>query len=303
MTCETQKSVARVMAKTSAVIVVLCVGFLLADTYRVWLLTPGDKTRVEALEESVKMEALVAIELTSERDRQTLVSLERDLVNETVGTVLLIASALFLTAMKWLSVLEKQPELPLERLVALKALPATVAKATAAPKGAAAVGDSAEEPEIDLSIVDDIINKEGRSREAAIPILQAIQSHYRYLPDEALKKVCDETEITPAQIAGTSSFYSQFRSSPVGKHVVKICHGTACHVSGIVPIHDEMRRYLSIPADADTDPKRLFTLDKVACLGCCSLAPVIMIDEHTVGRLTPASACGALHDTEPGESE
>jgi NADH:ubiquinone oxidoreductase subunit E len=85
--------------------------------------------------------------------------------------------------------------------------------------------------------------------------------------------------------------------------VVKVCHGTACHVSGIVPIHDEMRRYLSIPADADTDPKKLFTLDKVACLGCCSLAPVIMIDEHTVGRLTPASACEALHGTEPGGSE
>ncbi len=301
MNRDTQKSVARVMAKTSAVIVVLCVGFLLVDTYWVWLITPSDKIRVVELEESVKMEALVAIELTSERERQTFVSLERDLVNETVGTVLLVAGALFLTAMKWLGVLGKQPELSLEKLVALKALPATVAKATAKPKVTAAVADSTEEPEIDLSIVDDIINKEGRSREAAIPILQAIQSHFRYLPDEALKKVCEETEITPAQIAGTSSFYSQFRSSPVGKHIVKVCHGTACHVSGITPIHDEMSRYLSIPADADTDPKRLFTLDKVACLGCCSLAPVIMIDENTVGRLTPASACEALHDTEPEE--
>jgi NADH:ubiquinone oxidoreductase subunit E len=191
----------------------------------------------------------------------------------------------------------------MDRLVALKALPATVAKSTANPRVAAAADDSTEEPEIDLSIVDDIIIKEGRNREAAIPILQAIQTHFRYLPDEALKKVCEETDITPAQIAGTSSFYSQFRRSPVGKHVVKVCHGTACHVSGIVPIHDEMRRYLSIPEDADTDPKRKFTLDKVACLGCCSLAPVMMIDEHTVGRLTPATACAALHETEPGDSE
>jgi NADH:ubiquinone oxidoreductase subunit E len=230
------------------------------------------------------------------------VSLERDLVNETVGTVLLISSAFFLIGVKWIGVLGKQTPIPLDKLVALKALPATVAKATAKPRRATTVTDSTEEPELDLSILDDIINKEGRSREAAIPILQAIQSHFRYLPDEALKKVCEETEITPAQIAGTSSFYSQFRRSPVGKHVVRVCHGTACHVSGIVPIHDEMRRYLSIPEDADTDPKRLFTLDKVACLGCCSLAPVIMIDEHTVGRLTPAGACEALHDTEPGES-
>ena len=63
-------------------------------------------------------------------------------------------------------------------------------------------------------------------------MLQAIQSHYRYLPDEALRRVCERTEITPAQIAGSSSFYGQFRRSPVGRHVVRVCHGTACHVAG-----------------------------------------------------------------------
>ena len=142
----------------------------------------------------------------------------------------------------------------------------------------------------------------GGSREAAIPILRAIQSHYGYLPDEALQKVCELTDITPAQIAGTSSFYAQFRRSPVGKHIVKICHGTACHVAGVQQITEEIRRYLAVPPDSDTDPRRLFTLDNVACLGCCSLAPVLMIDEQTVGRLTPATACESLRTVEPEQS-
>jgi NADH:ubiquinone oxidoreductase subunit E len=122
------------------------------------------------------------------------------------------------------------------------------------------------------------------------------------LPDEALNRVCELTEITPAQIAGTSSFYAQFRRSPAGKHIVKICHGTACHVTGATQVSEELRRHLEISPDADTDAERLFTLDNVACLGCCSLAPVIMIDEQTFGRLTPSSACQALHEVEPRHS-
>jgi NADH:ubiquinone oxidoreductase subunit E len=220
----------------------------------------------------------------------------RDEVNTAVGWILLIHSALFLTGMKWLDRFRNEPIVPVEKLVEAHATPATAAKTTAAATPSAA---SPEPPEIDLTFVDRIVAEKGRGPEAAIPILHAIQEHYRYLPDEALKRVCELTDITPAQIAGTSSFYAQFRRSPVGKHVVKVCHGTACHVSGIVQITDEMHRYLAIPDGTDTDPKRLFTLDKVACLGCCSLAPVMMIDEHTVGKLTPASACEALHATEP----
>ena len=94
----------------------------------------------------------------------------------------------------------------------------------------------------------------------------------------------------PAQIAGTSSFYSQFRRSPVGRRVVRVCHGTACHVAGADQITEELRRHLDIPPNEDTDSQRLFTLDKVACVGCCSLAPVMMIEEDTAGRLTPATA-------------
>jgi NADH:ubiquinone oxidoreductase subunit E len=157
-------------------------------------------------------------------------------------------------------------------------------------------------PQVDLSFVDDLVAAEGRSKEAAIPILQAIQSHYRYLPDEALRRVCELTEVTPAQIAGTSSFYARFRRSPVGDHIVRVCHGTACHVAGARQITEELRRQLHIPEGADTDPSRRFTIDEVACLGCCSLAPVLMVDEQTAGRLTPMAAVAALdrvRDKEP----
>ncbi len=152
-------------------------------------------------------------------------------------------------------------------------------------------------PELDLSFVDQVVAQIGRGKEAAIPLLQAIQDHYRYLPDEALRRVCELTEITPAEIAGTSSFYGQFRRSPVGEHIVRVCHGTACHVSGARQITEELRRYLAIPDGEDTDGARLFTLDEVACLGCCSLAPVLMVDGHTAGKLTPATACDALKVT------
>jgi NADH:ubiquinone oxidoreductase subunit E len=125
-------------------------------------------------------------------------------------------------------------------------------------------------------------------------LLQAIQSHYRYLPDEALRRLCELTDITPAEITGISSFYARFRRSPAGEHVVRVCHGTACHVAGARQITEELRRYLAIPEGADTDPARQFTLDEVACLGCCSLAPMLMVDGQPAGKLTPATASQAL---------
>jgi NADH:ubiquinone oxidoreductase subunit E len=125
-------------------------------------------------------------------------------------------------------------------------------------------------------------------------MLQAIQEHYRYLPDDVLRGVCERTEITPAQLAGSSTFYARFRHEPLGRRVVRVCHGTACHVAGAGPITEELRRHLGIPDDGDTDPRRLFTIDEVACVGCCSLAPVMMIEDETAGRLTPARARQAI---------
>jgi NADH:ubiquinone oxidoreductase subunit E len=180
------------------------------------------------------------------------------------------------------------PVLVLGSVAGLQARP----KEDGAPKAAS--------PPIDLTFVDELVRREGRSPEAAIPILQAIQEHYRYLPDEAMRRVCELTEITPAQIAGTSSFYTRFRRSPVGKHIVRVCHGTACHVAGAGQINEELRRALNIPEGADTDDAREFTVEEVACLGCCSLAPVVMVDERTSGKLTRATARGVLTAAQKG---
>jgi NADH:ubiquinone oxidoreductase subunit E len=158
-------------------------------------------------------------------------------------------------------------------------------------------------PTEDLTFIDGLVAKQGCGKEGAIGLLQAIQKHYRYLPDDALRRLCELTEITPAQLAGTSSFYGQFRRTPAGKHTVRVCHGTACHVAGARQVTDELRRYLAIPEGADTDPARMFTVDEVACLGCCSLAPVLLLDGRTAGRLTPSSASAALAHVEETAAE
>ncbi len=150
--------------------------------------------------------------------------------------------------------------------------------------------------EIDLSFVNTTVDRLGRGRETVIPMLQAIQEHYRYLPPEALERVCELTEITPASITGVSTFYTQFRHRPVGKHIISVCHGTACHVKGSGLIQEALERHLQITDNEDTDPDGRFTVQKIACLGCCTLAPVIQIDERTYGRLTPPMVPEVLAD-------
>ena len=138
---------------------------------------------------------------------------------------------------------------------------------------------------INLSYVDQLITEAGCKREALVPILQSLQSHYRYLPDAALQRVCELTEVTAAQLISVATFYTQFRRKPVGKHIIKVCHGTACHVAGAPHITDELRRQLHIASGEDTDPTRNFTVEQVACMGCCTLAPVVQFDDTTLGHL------------------
>jgi NADH:ubiquinone oxidoreductase subunit E len=221
----------------------------------------------------------------AEQKRVTAARLARKTRDNAVAWVLIAAATAFLTFAKEL-VEPRKPRAPKGR---------SETRGSRADEGVRPTLAAA--PELDLSFVEQIVSQIGRGKEAAIPLLQAIQNHYRYLPDEALRRVCELTEITPAEIAGTSSFYGQFRRSPVGEHIVRVCHGTACHVSGARQITEELRRYLAIPDGEDTDAARLFTLDEVACLGCCSLAPVLMVDGHTAGKLTPATACEALKVT------
>lgn len=273
-------------------VVVLCTLFLVLSFFWSTLQEVVDKSLVKSMEEAVQLDAAVSIELTAERERQTNRSLARDKAKKYVSWVLIAGAGVFLLAVNWKKSLDGSSALPFEVLQRYRRGTETVADSLVVPLWEL---ETSEVAQLDLTYVEQIVEQEGQSADAAIPILRAVQQRYGYLPDDALKKVCELTEITPAQIAGTSTFYSQFRRSPVGKHLVKVCHGTACHVSGAVQVTEELRRFLAIPDDADTDPTRTFTVEKVACIGCCSLAPVMMVDEHTVGRLTPVQACRALN--------
>lgn len=146
--------------------------------------------------------------------------------------------------------------------------------------------------------IDQIIAEKGVEGKSVIPILQAIQNTYNYLPEEALKYVCEKTEITPEQIVGVASFYSQFRMQPVGEHIIKVCVGTACHVKGAGQVYDAFRRHFNLTGHEETDASRKYTIEKVSCLGCCTLAPVVQIDEITYGHVASDKVGNVLADFE-----
>jgi len=121
-----------------------------------------------------------------------------------------------------------------------------------------------------------------------IPLLQTAQDKFGYLPAAVIEQIASVTGIPEAEVCGVITFYKQFRLKPLGKHVVRLCKGTACHVVGAETIGQVIVDELKIPADETTDDG-IFTYMDVACLGCCSLAPALMVDDQTYGRLTPQS--------------
>nr|MBD3621059.1 NAD(P)H-dependent oxidoreductase subunit E [Sunxiuqinia sp.] len=149
-----------------------------------------------------------------------------------------------------------------------------------------------------ISQVDKIVQTKGNTKKALIPILQAIQDEYNYLPEEALRHVCHTTEITPENITGVASFYSQFRMKKAGQHLIKVCVGTACHVKGAGQVYDAFKRHFNLTGDEETDAEGNYTLEKVSCLGCCTLAPVVQVDDVTYGHVTTDKVDSVLHDFE-----
>lgn len=138
---------------------------------------------------------------------------------------------------------------------------------------------------VDLSLLDDLIKKYKNKKGNVIPLLQGTQSIYGYLPHQAILKLSEATGLSLSNMFGVATFYAQFRLNPVGKHIIKVCHGTACHVQNANIITEALQDALKIK-DGETTEDRLFTLESVACLGCCSLAPVMMIGDDTFGKLT-----------------
>jgi NADH:ubiquinone oxidoreductase subunit E len=282
----------RPLAILAALVCTILAGVLTFDYFTARHQATKDDATVLALQKQAREDSGKSKVLYAEQQRITRERDARHARQRVLAWALILAAGLLVSALKPLAA--KPPAM------GIKQAPrhASEAPAGAEPKQ---LCPTPAAPPVDLAFVDEVVAREGTGVEAAINILQAIQEHYRYLPDEALQRVCELTEITPAQIAGTSSFYSRFRRGPVGKHIVRVCHGTACHVKGARQISEQLRRDLDIPEGSDTDPQRLFTLEEVACLGCCSLAPVLMVDEHTAGALTPATARDALDAVHPRE--
>jgi NADH-quinone oxidoreductase subunit F len=147
-----------------------------------------------------------------------------------------------------------------------------------------------------LTEVDKIVGQTGRAPDAVLPILHAIQDHFRYLPPAALRRVCEITDITPAAMQGVATFYARFRHRPAGKHIVSVCHGTACHVRGTDLVHEAINHHLKLAPGQDTDADGTFTVDRVGCIGCCTLAPVLQIDGIIFGHQTAEQIARTLED-------
>lgn len=149
--------------------------------------------------------------------------------------------------------------------------------------------------ESDLSLLEGVLKEYAKEKGSLISILQKAQDIYGYLPCDVIYHIAAETGNTPAKVMGVATFYTQFRLTPVGKYMIMLCQGTACHVNGAKRIEAAITQELKI-ADGETTEDGLFTLKCVACLGCCSLSPVMMINEDTYGSLTPEKAVQILRD-------
>lgn len=119
-----------------------------------------------------------------------------------------------------------------------------------------------------------------------IPVLQGAQEIYGYLPKEILQRIARQLKLPSSRVFGVATFYAQFKMHPRGRNIARVCLGTACHVRGGAKIFERMKQELGV-ASGETTPDLRYTLETVACLGCCGLAPVIMVNDETHGRLTP----------------
>ena len=147
-----------------------------------------------------------------------------------------------------------------------------------------------------------ILDRHARRASSLIPILQAIQHEYHYLPEEVLTYVATSLDVPAARVYGVATFYAHFALQPKGKHVIRMCDGTACHVKQSIPVLNALRQKLGTTETSQTTPDMLFTIETVACLGACGLAPVIVIDEQVHGQITPQRALALVDEIKAQEA-
>ncbi len=144
--------------------------------------------------------------------------------------------------------------------------------------------------------VDLILDKNGYQSTKLIPILQAVQEEYGYLPEDVLYYVAEELKMPAAKLFGVATFYSHFAMSPRGKNIIRLCDGTACHVKQSIPILEALYSRLGLSEKKKTSEDMQFTIETVACLGACGLAPVMIINEEVHGQVTPKSAVALIEE-------
>jgi NADH-quinone oxidoreductase subunit E len=151
------------------------------------------------------------------------------------------------------------------------------------------------EKQVNLELLNPIIEEYKYKKGNLIPLLQFTQNLYGFIPREAFIYISNNTGLKLTDLYGVATFYAQFRLNPVGKHIIKVCHGTACHVQNANVISDSLTEALKIN-DGETTTDGLFTLETVACIGCCSLAPAMLIGNEVYGKLTGKSAVNIVKE-------
>jgi NADH-quinone oxidoreductase subunit E len=160
----------------------------------------------------------------------------------------------------------------------------------------------AADPARKFEKVCDILGRFGYRPSGLIPILQAIQHEYQYLPEEVLTHVATSLDVPPARVFGVATFYAHFALEPKGKHVIRVCDGTACHVKHSLPVLNALHEKLGTSEKQKTTADTLFTVETVACLGACGLAPVLVIDEQVYGGITPERALSLVDEIKAQET-
>jgi NADH-quinone oxidoreductase subunit E len=158
-----------------------------------------------------------------------------------------------------------------------------------------------QEQELDLTRACEIAEEEVGSQGPVIRVLQRVQAEYGYIPPDFLPEMAEILEVPLARIFGALTFYSQFYTEPRGKYVVKVCVGTACHVQGSKNILDRLKETLEVDA-GETTPDMMFTLEPVACIGSCGLAPLCLINTETAAHMTPAGMVEKVNAIQERES-
>ena len=160
---------------------------------------------------------------------------------------------------------------------------------------------TAQTPARRFDKVGTILEQYDKQPERLIPILQAVQAEYRYLPEDVLAFVAAGLNVPPARVFGVASFYSHFALKPKGKYLIRLCDGTACHVKRSIPILEAIYRRLDLSSKHNTTEDMLFTVETVACLGACGLAPVVVINDEVHGQMTPEAVIKMIDAIEAQE--